>query len=268
MLQNVRRHLHLVGHPRNANLYPYTWSEDPLLSSPLLPPRPTDQVLSARKPVQQLRSRWRCVSLDQRGFGSLHSAGGEGNGINLRTTHLNVPPNAASVHRLQPLDCPNYKCTKDLLHWNNDSKPHLNLIVQWMFPWKEWRYYKLLLPGSQLGKTRTEVSPRDSTRIVKSCCETWSTEKKMECLGFNPAKVTSSQATNWDQETRNWAEHFASALEHWSSSPTNYFLLKFLHTMTFYPSFFKPHINFTVKHLSSPTSMQQNTFKNIRILKR
>lgn len=166
------------------------------------------------------------------------------------------PHKHGSVPRYCP-ECPCYKCSRLV---TEITTAHLHLIVQGCSLWKEKKILEIIH-----GKVPTRQhlhwgSPRDSTRIAKSCCETWSKKRKWSVWGVMEHS-SPSHGTNWDQEIRYWADLFASSMQHWSGSLINCFLVQFfLQTMTFYPSFFKSCINFTVKHLSSPISIQQNTY--------
>lgn len=192
----------------------------------------------------------RGVSLAQHGFGAPHAAG-EGNGIILQhsPTCMGVSPQLCADSKLTVLATSAQGSYTEIT-----TAKH---ICAWLYrdaPLEGIKILEIIHGGVPPRQHLHWGSPRDSTRITKSC-ETWSKERKIEHLGFNAARLIPSQGTNWDQEIRNWAEHFASAMEHWSGSPINSFLVQFLQMMTFYLSFLKSCIDFTVKHLFSPTSI-------------
>lgn len=137
------------------------------------------------------------------------------------------------------------------LHWNNNSTSAHDCTG--MLPLEGKNTLEIIHGRVPARQHLHWGSPRDSTSIAKSCCETWSKERKMECLGFNAAQLTKAgDKLRPRDQILSWALRlFHGALE-WFSYKL--FLVQFLQTMTFYPSFFRSCINFTVKHLSSPIS--------------
>lgn len=203
----------------------------------------------------------RGVSLAQHGFGALHAAGEE-NGIILQFSHtcMGVSPQTQLCAQILPW--------MSLLQvfkacYTEITTAHLHLIVQGCSLWKEKRYWKLFMEKSQPGNTCTEVLPGTAPGLQNHAVKLDQTKRKWSVWGFMEHS-SPSHGTNWDQEIRYWADLFASSMQHWSGSLINCFLVQFfLQTMTFYPSFFKSCINSTVKHLSSPISIQQNTYFKI-----
>jgi len=93
--QNARAYSHLAGHPRDASLHPYTLAWRPLAfftwaTTASYRPSPFCQKTSSAADGG--------LSLDQRGLGSLHSAG-EGNGINLKDLS-DLNPTSPQTQRL------------------------------------------------------------------------------------------------------------------------------------------------------------------------